>query len=220
VISNGSFLISTENEASSRALVTAAAAWLPQGPLQILIGGLGLGYALDEALRLPRAETVTVAELEPVVVSWFERYGGERARRAAADRRASVVVADVMDVLRTAAETYDLICLDTDNGPRWLVREPNAALYGDGGIRAAFHALRPGGVAVFWSPERYAAFEAALAARFPLLRDVVATDVVHGRSLEYVMYVAVKACCRSGAPSDEAGDMSGGHRHRAGDSPE
>jgi spermidine synthase len=209
VISNGSFLISTENEASSRALVTAAGPWLSDGPLRILIGGLGLGYALDEALRLPSAETVTVAELEPVVVSWFERYGGERARRAGADHRASVVVADVMDVLQTASEAYDLICLDTDNGPQWLVREPNAALYGDGGIRAAFRALRPGGVAVFWSPERYPRFEAALAARFPLLRDVVAMDVVHGRSLEYVMYVAVKLCSRSGAPSDGAGDMSG-----------
>jgi spermidine synthase len=200
VISNGSFLISTENEASSRALVTAAGAWLPEGPLQILIGGLGLGYALDEALRLPSARAVTVAELEPVMVSWFERYGGERARRAAADHRARVVVADVMDVLQTASETYDLICLDTDNGPQWLVREPNAALYGDGGIRAAFRALRPGGAAVFWSPEHYPRFEAALATHFPMLRDVVAMDVVHGRSLEYVMYVAVKPCSRSGAP--------------------
>ena len=32
VISNGAFLISTENEASSRALVSAAAPWLADGP--------------------------------------------------------------------------------------------------------------------------------------------------------------------------------------------
>jgi spermidine synthase len=190
VISNGTFLISTDNEASSRALVGAAMPWLPEGPLRILIGGLGLGFALDEALALERAAAVTVAELEPVVASWFGRYGGARARRAAADHRARIVIDDVRDVMRSAPEAFDLICLDTDNGPQWLMREPNAALYDDDGIALAFCALRAGGLVVFWSPERYTWFEAALAVRFPSVRAVAAVDVVDGRELEYTMYVA------------------------------
>ena len=206
VISNGSFLISTENEASSRALVTAATPWLSEGPLRILVGGLGLGFALDEALRLRRAETVTVAEFEPAIVSWFERHGGERARRAAADSRARIVIADVWDVLQAASEAYDLVCLDTDNGPHWLVREANAALYDDHGLALTSSALKAGGVAVFWSPERYPRFEAALAVRFSLVRAVAAVDVVGGRALEYTMYVARKASCSS-AGVRRAGDM-------------
>lgn len=193
VISNGAFLISTENEASSRALVSAAVPWLPDGPLSVLIGGLGLGYALDEALGLDRVESVTVAEFEPVIVSWFERHGGGRARRAATDGRARIVIADVHDLLREAHEAYDIICLDTDNGPEWLVREPNAVLYDAGGIALTYAALRQGGAAVFWSPERYPEFEAALAARFPAIHAVTATDVVEGRCLEYTMYVARRA---------------------------
>ena len=71
--------------------------------MRVLIGGLGLGYALDEALDLECAEVVTVAEFEPCILSWFERYGGERARRAAADGRARILIADVHDALREAS---------------------------------------------------------------------------------------------------------------------
>ena len=209
VISNGTFLISTENEVSSRALVSAAAPWLPEGPLRILIGGLGLGFALDEALALERAESVTVVELEPVVACWFARYGGERARRASADHRARILIADVGDVLRSAPGSYDLICLDTDNGPQWLVREPNAALYDDEGIALAFSALNAGGIVVFWSPERYPRFEAALAVRFPFVRAIATHDVVDGRELEYTMYVAAKARPREGGPWPGARDVPG-----------
>jgi spermidine synthase len=208
VISDGSFLISTENEASSRSLVSAATPWLPDGPLHILIGGLGLGFALDEALRLPRTEAVMVAEFEPAVVSWFARYGAERARRASADSRARIVVADVQDVLRAASQAYDLIALDTDNGPHWLVRESNAALYDDRGLALVFSALKAGGVAVFWSPERYPRFEAALGARFPFVRAVAAVDVVGGRALEFTMYVAAKAGSPPGDPKLGAEDTS------------
>ena len=207
VISNGAFLISTENEASSRALVTAALPWLPEGQLRVLIGGLGLGFALDEALLLQGAQAVTVAELEPCIVSWFERYGGERARRVAADGRARIVIADVYDTLREASEAYDLICLDTDNGPHWLVRERNAALYDAGGIALAFSALRPGGVAVFWAPERYPGFEAALAARFSKVLAVPATDVVGGRRHCYTMYVALRERSVAATSSRRCGHM-------------
>jgi len=209
VISNGTFLISTDNEASSRALVSAALPWLLAGPLCILIGGLGLGFALDEALALERAASVTVAELEPVVASWFAHYGGQRARRASADRRARIVIEDVCDVMRSAPEAFDMICLDTDNGPQWLMREPNAALYDDEGIALAFSALKAGGLVVFWSPERYPRFEAALAARFPSVRAIGAVDVVDGRELEYTMYVAAKV-----------GSPGGGSRLKADDLPE
>ena len=65
VISNGTFLISAANEASSRALVTAALPFLPARSLRVLIGGLGLGYALEAALDEPRVESVVVAEIEP-----------------------------------------------------------------------------------------------------------------------------------------------------------
>ena len=192
VVCNGVFLISSENEESSRALVTAARPWLPARPLEVLVGGLGLGFALDEALRLPALAAVTVAEYEPQVQAWFSRFGGRRARRAAADGRARIVIADVLDVLRDDAASFDLICLDTDNGPEWLMREANAGLYEAEGVALVHAALKPAGVAAFWSPERYARFEALLGAHFASVHAVAAADTVGGRRHVYTMYTAVK----------------------------
>ena len=100
-------------------------------------------------------------------------------------------MADVADLLRVGPRAYDLVSLDTDNGPEWLVREANAGLYGEAGMRLAHRALRPGGAAVFWSPDRYPLFEARLERVFARVLPVAAYDVVDGRRHEYTMYVAL-----------------------------
>ena len=43
LVCDGAFVIASCNERSSRALVAAARPFLPKGPLDVLIGGLGLG---------------------------------------------------------------------------------------------------------------------------------------------------------------------------------
>ncbi len=188
LICNGAFVIAGSNERSSRALVAAARPSLPAGPLDVLIGGLGMGYALDEALDLPGLRSVTVAEYEPLIVEWFATHMRERAARAERDARSRIVVADVHDCLRSGAR-YDLIALDTDNGPQWLIRADNARLYEAGGVRLVAQAVRPDGVAVFWSPERYEQFEATLRDSFGRVLAQPVTDVVDGRDVLYTMYV-------------------------------
>ena len=193
IVAGGVFLVSAANAASSRALVGAAWQYVRGGALDVLIGGLGIGDALDEALACGRVASVTVVELEPVVVRWFREHGGGPARRAeAAERsgRARIVAADVADLLARSEESWDVVALDTDNGPEWLVRGENARLYASSGLCRVRAALRPGGVAVFWSPERYPAFEGDLRDVFDDVAAVAAVDVIDGRPLEYTMYVA------------------------------
>ncbi len=214
VIADGTFLISGANAASSEALVGAALPFLrerrgvrereadPGGPaeLDVLIGGLGLGYALDVALAEPAVRHVTVVEYEPLIVDWFRRYGEGRAERLAAGEaagRARVVVRDVADVLRAGPATFDLIALDTDNGPDWLLRAANAGLYDAAGVALAAAALRPGGAAVFWSPERYDWFAERLRPAFAAVHEVMAHDVVGGRRHAYIMYVGLRGRLRA-----------------------
>jgi len=194
VIANGVFLVSAANAASSRALVQAAWEYVRGDSLDVLIGGLGIGDALDEALGSRLVAAVTVAELEPVIVRWFREHGGETARRVAeAERagRARIIAGDVADQL-TRTGRWDVVALDTDNGPEWLVREENAGLYAPAGLRRVYDALRPGGVAVFWSPERYPLFEGDLIDAFDRLERVAAVDVIDGRSHTFTMYVALR----------------------------
>jgi hypothetical protein len=97
----------------------------------------------------------------------------------------------VADVLARDCGRYDLVSLDTDNGPAWLVRDDNAGLYTDAGVRLTAAALRPGGAAVFWSPDRYPEFEKVLAGVFARVLTVSAFDTVQGRRHEYTMYVGL-----------------------------
>ena len=147
IVAGGVFLVSAANAASSRALVGAAWQYAGGDALDVLIGGLGIGDALDEALACERVAAVTVAELEPVIVRWFREHGGGPAQRAeAAERagRARIVVADVADLLARSEESWDVVALDTDNGPDWLVRGENARLYTPSGLCRVRAALRPG----------------------------------------------------------------------------
>ena len=194
VVCDGAFVISSSNEQSSRALVAAARPYLPAGPLDVLIGGLGMGYALDEALDLPALRSVTVAEYEPLIVEWFANHMRERAARVERDARSRIVVADVHELLQSGPR-YDLVALDTDNGPQWLIRAANARLYEAGGVRLVAGAVRRGGVAVFWSPERYEVFEATLRDSFGRVLAQPATDVVDGRDVQYTMYVVSSRTC-------------------------
>jgi spermidine synthase len=212
VIANGVFLVSAANAASSRALVAAAWPRASGRGLRVLIGGLGIGDALHEALACERVAAVTVAELEPVVVRWFREHGGEAARRAEeAERtgRVRIVAADVAVLLDEEPGAWDVVALDTDNGPEWLVRGENAALYTPAGLRRVYDALRPGGVAVYWSPERYPLFEGDLADVFDGVERVAAVDVVDGRPHEYTMYVASRAERRATARRHGARLVSG-----------
>jgi spermidine synthase len=144
---------------------------------RVLIGGLGMGYALATALaHLGARAEVVVAELVPAVVVWNEVYFGHLAGHPLRDKRVSVHEEDVGRVMRSQPGGYDAILLDVDNGPEGLTRKSNARLYLQPGIAEAIAALRPGGVLAVWSAGMNPAFVARLR------RAGLEVDEVTGRS--------------------------------------
>jgi spermidine synthase len=161
IVANGVFLMDTRGGASERLLVSATADRMP-APGRLLIGGLGVGFSLAAALAHPAVTAVEVVEREAAVIRWNRGPLAPLHGDALADPRVTVHEADVADrVAEATPGSFDAICLDTDNGPDWLVSPANARLYTDTGLSAAARALSPAGVLSVWS----AAPSPALAAR-------------------------------------------------------
>ena len=158
VISNGVFLMDTRDGRSERALVRAAVARNPEAR-RLLVGGLGVGFSLLEAVASPGLTDIDVVEIEPVLVGWHETHLRDLTGSALHDPRVEVLQRDVRDHLRASPGRYDIVCLDVDNGPGWTVTEDNAELYGAVGLATCVEALVPGGVLAVWSAHRSPAYE-------------------------------------------------------------
>jgi spermidine synthase len=182
IVSNGMFLMDTRDGRSERALVRAA---VRARRARVLIGGLGVGFSLAEALALDAA-AVTLVEIEPAVVRWNREHLGTAAL---ADPRVEVVVADLAAFLGAGADRYDAICLDVDNGPEWTVTVDNTALYGDAGLSAVDRRLAPGGTLAVWSANRAPAFEARLRACYA---DVRVVEIPVARGEPDLVYAAAR----------------------------
>lgn len=206
IISNGVFLMDTRDGRSERELVAAALAGRP-APVRLLLGGLGVGFSLAEALRSPAVAAVTVVEVEPAVLRWH-RPGGPLAAFSGglADPRVTVAEADLPAWLGAGADRYDAICLDIDNGPEWTVTPQNAALYGPAGLATLTGRLRPGGVLATWSAAEAPQFEARLRERYATV-DVHLVPV--GRGEPDVIYLARGPRAAAGsAPTPPTGTRS------------
>jgi spermidine synthase len=131
---------------------------------RVLVGGLGMGFTLRAVLdSLPAAATVTVAELNPVVLDWCRGALAPLTAGAARDPRVTVVIADVAAQLKNApAGSLDAIVFDLYRGPHPRTDRVNDPLYGSRAIAAAYRALRPGGVFAIWGEAFDAPFEERL----------------------------------------------------------
>lgn len=169
IIFNGTFLMATYNGDSERLLVRSALTEA-DSPNTVLIGGLGVGFSLAEALSFERIEKITVVEIENKIIEWNRTILSEYSNNALNDPRVEVINADFIEWIRTSDEKYDVICVDIDNGPGWVALEDNSRLYGDEGIRGLLRLLKPSGSISFWSAAKSDAFEELLRKRFKSVR--------------------------------------------------
>lgn len=130
---------------------------------KILIGGLGMGFTLRAAIKtLPAKATIVVAELVPEILAWANGPLAHLHGDSLNDPRVTIEIEDVHALIIQAQQFYDAILLDVDNGPDGLIHEANDQLYSYSGLRAAYAALRPGGVLAIWSAYPDPAFTSRL----------------------------------------------------------
>jgi spermidine synthase len=164
ILANGKSLMSSRMHGSEEVLADFACR--RAGKLEqpsILIGGLGMGFTLRATLDLlARDAVIVVAELVPAVVQWNRGLLGPLAGHPLKDKRVRVDINDVAHTLRSNPAQFDAVLLDVDNGPSAFTASSNSGLYDDGGISAAFAALKMDGVLAVWSAREDRKFEQRL----------------------------------------------------------
>jgi spermidine synthase len=198
LVVDGAFAMDTVDTSSEVALAERALARHP-APQHVLVGGLGLGMTARAVLADPRVGHVDVVELAAPLVQWARRAVVPELAGIEGDR-CSLHVADVLEVMAASATggartppsgPWDVVLLDVDNGPDFLVHVSNAALYTPAGLAGARSALRPGGLLVVWSshvaPTLLSALRAVADDTDAVEEEVVGVER-EGRSLQYALY--------------------------------
>ncbi len=141
-----------------RAVSTLGLAATANTELDVVVGGLGLGYTAGAALADQRVRSLRVVDALAPVISWHTRRLVPLAPPLVDDERCELIHADFFEVAANgfdfgdaAPATFDAILLDIDHSPRHLLDPKNAAFYEAAGTEILAAALTPGGVYSLWS---------------------------------------------------------------------
>ena len=139
--------------------------------LQVMVGGLGLGYTAREALLSERVAKVEVVELLPQVIDWLRQGLVPLSPELNDEPRLVVTQGDVYGRLADPpGEQFDLILIDVDHSPDERLGEESISFYTVPGLQTAREHLKPGGILAVWSYAESSPFADALGEVFSEVR--------------------------------------------------
>lgn len=203
------FLMSSLFTVAEVELARLGLAALDGKSLDVVVGGLGLGYTAVAALEDERVRTLTVVEALGPVISWHERQLLPDTASLTLDPRTTLLEGDFFALARAgqgfgaAPELLHAVLLDIDHTPHHVLHPSHADLYTRKGLTGLAARLHPGGVFALWSddpPED--AFTALLSDVFAdaAAHDVTFANPLTGGTSANTVYVATTS-------------PSGGDRH-------
>jgi len=167
ILGNG-FLMSslfTEVEVALATLGLAAAAeGTGASKLDVVVGGLGLGYTARAALENQAVRSLHVVDYMEAVIEWHQQGLVPLGPELVADPRCHFVHGDFFELaLAERTKTgfdpnapdrlFHAILLDIDHSPDNLLHERHATFYQPDGLRRLAAKLHPGGVFALWSDD-------------------------------------------------------------------
>jgi spermidine synthase len=128
--------------------------------IDVLVGGLGLGYTAVTALEDPRVRSLTVVEALPEATGWHRRQLLPDTGHLADDPRATLLHGDFFALVRDTggfggrtSQQYDVILLDVDHTPRHVLHPSHADFYTAPGLESLKQNLKLSGVFALWSDD-------------------------------------------------------------------
>lgn len=130
--------------------------------LEVVVGGLGLGFTADAALKHRSVGSLLVVETMKPVISWHERGLVPLGDTLSNDSRCRFVHGDFFAMAASPEEGFDPdqpgrkfhgIFLDIDHTPEKILSPSHAAFYTEAGLRKLAENLHPGGIFSLWSDD-------------------------------------------------------------------
>lgn len=155
------FLMTSLFTASEIALAQLGMSACPHGPLDVVVGGLGLGYTAWTALEHPSMGNLLVVEFLQPVIEWHKAGILPMGKALADDPRCRIVHGDFFAMTAgergfdpdTPGRQLDAILVDIDHSPEALLDARSTSLYHPAGLERLKRHLKPDGVFGLWSDE-------------------------------------------------------------------
>jgi spermidine synthase len=150
------YLMSSLFTESERQLATLSLALL-EGDLDVVIGGLGLGYTAAEALKNVQVNRLMVIDLFQVVIDWHHAGLVPNGEILTRDPRCELRQGDFFELARTGFDVaapgrkFDAVLLDIDHSPEHFLNQSNESLYTAEGLASVRNQLNPRGCFALWS---------------------------------------------------------------------
>lgn len=130
---------------------------LPDTGLDVVVGGLGLGYTARAVLKDSRVRSLRVVEALPEIIEWHENGLLPKADELTGDPRCVFVRGDFFAMAAgedgQALARSHAILVDIDHTPQHVLHPSHAAFYTVPGVRRLAGHLHPGGVFGLWSDD-------------------------------------------------------------------
>ncbi|MFG1909469.1 spermidine synthase [Kribbella sp. NPDC048928] len=132
---------------------------VPGAGLDVVVGGLGLGYTTRAVLQDARVGSLIVVEALDAVIGWHRRALLPLADDIVGDPRSRLVHGDFFALADgdggfdrdRPGRRFHAVLLDIDHSPRHVLHPSHAAFYTPEGLRRLAAHLYPGGVFALWS---------------------------------------------------------------------
>ena len=127
------------------------------GELDVVIGGLGLGYTAVEALKNKLVQRLLVIDLFQPVIDWHRKGLVPNGETLTNEERCELRQGDFFALARTSFDSadptrkFDAVLLDIDHSPEHYLDPENGSLYTTDGLTEIKAQLKPTGTFALWS---------------------------------------------------------------------
>jgi len=129
------------------------------GELDVVVGGLGLGYTAVAALENKMVRLLLVIDMFQEVIDWHRNKLVPMGKVLSEDKRCEMRKGDFFELARTGFDIsdnerkFDAVLLDIDHSPKHFLNKKNESFYGAEGLNLLRQQIKTGGAFALWSNE-------------------------------------------------------------------